>query len=398
MQNHVTNIINYTKNEGDYLEKNENFDIQSYDKYFDRDYSRALSENIAYYIDKFWFRSELIGWDLLPERNNPDSPLIYFTNHSGMAFPWDAMIFGYRFNIKQAFGHGAVRALSSPMLSQSALMNPFTSDGLWNRMGSIDATFENFESIMKNKHEQVLIYPEGVPGIAKGFNNKYVVQQMKTSFLRMSIKYKTDIIPFFCINGEYINPYSYSSKLVNKLFNLIGIPFFPLGPISIFIVLQPWIFYFGFPAKLKYVLGKRIKPYEMINKPYDEISQQEFAQLAIEVQDLYQKQLDESVKKHGKNPYDFWGLIKNMFNNFRTVPYGMPWNWVILFYEFDRKYRKYGKDNCKVKMGHFHTVFNILKNPFTIFYFIPVLGLIPIAIRGYKGHRLWQNKNKKAKK
>jgi len=286
---------------------------KDYDKLFDRNYSRLLSSKVAHYIDKMWFRSELIGWENIPKRNNPERPLIYFTNHSGMAFPWDAMVFAYRFNNARNFEKGMLRAFSSPMLSQSALMNPFTIDGLWNRMGSVDASFENFENLMSNKYEDLLIYPEGIPGIAKGFNKKYQMQEMKTSFLRMSIKYKTDIVPFFCVNGEYINPYSYSSKIVNKIFKLVGIPFFPLGAISPLIVIQPWLFYFGFPAKLKYVLGERIKPYEMVDKNYDDISQDEFKELSERIRGEFQVQMNEAVKKHGKNPWDLKGLIKNMF-------------------------------------------------------------------------------------
>jgi len=48
---------------------------------------------------------------------------------------------------------------------------------------------------------------------------------------------------------------------VNKIANLPGIPFLPLALMTVLIPLQRWLFYFAFPAKLTYVMGRRIKPY-----------------------------------------------------------------------------------------------------------------------------------------
>ena len=81
---------------------------------------------------------------------------------------------------------------------------------------------------MQYNDSNILIYPEGVPGIGKGFNNKYQLQRFSTSFIRMAIKYKTDIIPISTINAEYINPWSYNIGWITKLVNKIGMPFFKL--------------------------------------------------------------------------------------------------------------------------------------------------------------------------
>ncbi|OQX97149.1 MAG: hypothetical protein B6I20_13280 [Bacteroidetes bacterium 4572_117] len=268
-----------------------------YNEFYNLEYTRGLF-GIMEPISKNWFRSEFIGFDDYPERNNQDRPLLFACNHSGMAFPWDAILLGYEINKHFNFNSHSIRALTSPMLSVSALMNPFTLDKLWKIAGGVDATFLNFEAMMYYKDHNLLIYPEGVPGIGKGFNKKYQLQEFKTSFIRMSVKYKTDIVGISTVNGEYINPYAYSSKLINRLVNKIGIPFLPIGLITPLILLQPWIFYFGFPAKLKFVLGRRYKPYEMIDKPYHEISQQEFKSIAAKVRDYMQEDLYEAVRTY----------------------------------------------------------------------------------------------------
>ena len=274
-------------------------------------------------------------------------------------------------------------------------MKPFTIPGFWKRNGAVDATFDNFETMMFYEQQNLLVYPEGVPGIGKGFNNRYKLQELKTSFLRMSIKYKTDIIPFFCINGEYLNPYSYDSKAVTRFVNKIGIPFLPLGIITPLILLQPWLFYFAFPANLKYVLGKRIKPYEMVDKEYEDITQDEFKDLSKKIRADWQAQLSDGVKKYGKKPFDLWGLLKKAFTNFKLLPFAFPTAWALAIYEYDRLYEKHGNTDFDLKLGFFRNILIMLRQPFLFFYFIPIIGLIPIAIKGYRGNNLNKKKKKK---
>ena len=106
----------------------------------------------------------------------------------------------------------------------------------------------DFETMMLQNEHNLLIYPEGVPGIGKGFNKRYQLQRFSSSFITMSIKYRTDIVPILTVNGEFINPYAYRSQVLNNLVNKIGVPFLPVGLVSLLIPFQPWIFYMGFPA------------------------------------------------------------------------------------------------------------------------------------------------------
>ncbi len=40
-----------------------------------------------------------------------------------------------------------------------------------------------------------MLYPEGVPGIGKGFNRKYQLQRLATSMVRLGLQHGTDIMP-----------------------------------------------------------------------------------------------------------------------------------------------------------------------------------------------------------
>ncbi|UZR93039.1 hypothetical protein [Chondrinema litorale] len=356
-----------------------------YNEYLDLPFAIKLNEEIIDFLANNYFRVEYIGFDDPPERNTSNHPLIFTSNHSGMAFPWDGIIFLSGLFKKWNYQHYAARPLIAPMLTQTTLMNPFLIPNLWKKAGSIDANMLNFETMMQHKDYNLLIYPEGVPGIGKGFNNRYQLQKVATSFVRMSLKYKTDLIPFYTINGEFINPYHYTSSFVDKLINIIKIPFLPLGALTIVLILQPWLFYYAMPAKLYFVRGKRISPYKMIaDKPYKEYTQQEIEKLRDELHVTMQSELTEAKNNYGKKPYQFRQFLKVIGNNFYRLPFLFPTGWPVLFSEFYRKYKKYGANGFKMKLNWYTFFIYFLKNPFVIFYFIPIIGWIPILIKGYK--------------
>jgi hypothetical protein len=357
------------------------------DHLFNIDYGKAFSKDVISLIDKVYFRSEMVGFEEsgYPQRNNPDRPLIFASNHSGMAFPWDAIIFVNRIHEMTHYGKDAVRALTAPMLSASVLMNPYQIKHFWKKVGgAVDATTLNFETMMNQNDFNVMIYPEGVPGIGKGFNRRYQLQRLSTSMIRMSIKYKTDIIPFSVINGEYINPYTYSSKFMNKLVNLLGIPFLPLGFITPFIILFPWIFYMAFPAKLTFVLGKRIKPYEMTDKPFEEMHYDDFRVIADKVHAQMQAELTEAEQKYGKKPYKLGEHFRLLFKNLKHFPYTVPIGWPLLFAEFERVRLKKKDFTTPLKLGWGSAFRIVLQNPMVLAYYIPILGWLPLGIRGFR--------------
>lgn len=354
------------------------------DEYFDVEYTRSLIEHVIDFLDRYYFRSKLVGFEHLPERNNPDTPLIFASNHSGMAFPWDGIIMASRLYEMFDYGPKSPRPLASPMLSDSVLMNPYLYENLWKIVGSVDASFLNFETLMLQREHNLLIYPEGVPGIAKGFDKRYQLQRFSSSFITMSLKYQTDIVPILTVNAEYINPYAYRSGLLNKLVNKIGVPFFPVGPISLLLPLQPWIFYMGFPAQLTYVLGDVISPYKMTNKKLEDLPYDELVEIKENVKANMQGQLNAAVAKYGSKPYQLKSFFQINFKNINKLPFSMPFGWPLLFALFNRWWRK-NKHQGKPFKIKFLSVFKILlQSPRQIFFYIPILGWIPIFIKGIK--------------
>ncbi len=362
---------------------------QIFTEYLDLQLVRNLVDHVLDILNDVWFRPVFIGFDERPQRNDPDRPLIFASNHSGMAFPWDAIVFASEYYRRNNYDiTEAARPLVAPMLSKTTLMNPFLIRDFWKRAGGIDATSLNFETMMNHPESDIMIYPEGVPGIGKGFNRKYQLQRFATSTLRMSIKYKTDVIPFATINGEYINPYVYSFDPINKLVQKIGIPFLPIGVITPFLLIFPWLFYFGFPAKLTFVMGERIKPYELTDKPFEEMTQDDFIALRDKVHVAMQEQFDIAVEKYGQNPYHWREFFAQIRANIGKFPYYLPWTWPILFTEFERQHNASDGKSIHIKFGLWPFLKYLFRNPISFAYFIPILGWIPLLIRGYRNSRL----------
>ena len=363
-----------------------------YDAYFDLEFARALADQIFEILGKYYFRAKMIGFENgLDKQNNPERPLLYISNHSGMSFPWDGMMMCAMFlrknnyELKEAF-----RPIVAPILSMSTLMNPYLIKDFWKRAGAVDATFKNLETMLHYQNSNLLVYPEGVAGISKGFNKRYKLQKFSSSFVYNCIKYKTDAVAVVTVNGEYINPYSYGFDWLNKLLNKIGIPFLPICWLTLLLPLQPWIFYFSLPAKLTYIRTRRIKPYEMTDKSIEELSRVELQEIAEICRLQVQEDLDKAVEKYGKEPYALKEHLRTIFQNLQLFPYTIPPFWPFLFAEFERAYeerKKTGKP-MDMRLGKFSILRILFQNPIIFCYFIPIIGWIPILIKGYRNSKI----------
>lgn len=368
-----------------------------YDRYYDEDMAKLLVQKVMPILKDIYFRPAMIGFEDMPERNNPKHPIIFISNHSGMAFPWDGMVFlteileRFNYNPKKI-----MRGLAAPLLSQTVIMNPFMIPYAWKKTGGIDATYLNFETMMQHPDSHLLIYPEGVPGIGKGFDKKYQLQRFATSFVRMSLKYKTDVIPFSTVNGEYVNPYCYSIPWINNLSSKLGVPYIPIGFLLLLVPIFPWLWYYACPAKMTYVRGTRISPYQWIDKPYEEMTDADIAMIRDKIHASAQKDLDEAVAKYGNHPFQLKELFSKMWNNMNYFPFYLPFAWPFLFNEANRLYEKQKKEGKPVEdldiyLGWGALLKMMIMNPITICYFIPILGWIPLIFLGFRKLPEWED-------
>jgi hypothetical protein len=165
---------------------------------------------------------------------------------------------------------------------------------------------------------------------------------------------------------------------------MLGVPFFPVGFVSLFLPLQPWIFYMGFPAKLTYVLGRAIKPYEMTDTSLEELSYDELVNIKEKVRADMQQQLSDAVAQHGKHPYHLREFFTINIRNLSKLPYSMPIGWPLLFQYFNNQWKKNKIDEKPLKLGFLSTFKIIFQSPKQLFFYLPLIGWIPLLFKGLR--------------
>ncbi len=79
-----------------------------------------------------------------------------------------------------------------------------------------------------NRGESVLVFPEGVQGVAKSTFDFYKLQRFTRGFFRMALSSNVKILPVSVVGAEEIFPWVYQAKgLAKKL----GLPALPISPL-----------------------------------------------------------------------------------------------------------------------------------------------------------------------
>jgi len=286
----------------------------------DLDYIASLRVNVLDPIIDHWFRATLTGAEILPKTG----PLILASNHSGNAFPHDALVLdALLWRQDNNAPERKFRSVYSPKLARTWLMRLFGIDNFWRRCGAVDMTYYNFRELLKHD-ERIVYYPEGIPGIAKGFNRRYQLQPFSRSFVVLAAEHNVPVYPVYTINAEWVNPTSFTIPWLDKIVDrYTGIPFFPI-PAALIAILFPFFFYFGFPCKMKFFVGKPlpidhwlqglgwIKGTKPTRSQADNVA--EMARIEM------QGSMDALVSEFGQKPYDFPDLIRSI----RKIP-GKAW-------------------------------------------------------------------------
>lgn len=337
-------------------------------------FAKYLSEKVFPDVIHSYFRAEIRGIENVPLRTEGEPPRIFYSNHSGMSFPWDAIVFNSIYWEKTGYhAKRQIRAMVAPILSASKVMNPYLLEKIWKRMGGVDATLENFEGLMRHADGDILIYPEGVPGIGKGFDRKYEIQQFSTSFLRMAIQYKAQIIPYYTINAEYCHPYSYRNDDLNTLVQKLGIPMIPLSPITALVPIAPFLFYLSFPVKMQFIIGKPITVHERFgDRDINSIKRQEIIQLRDELQSDYQKEINRLVGIYGNDPFEVSSLLGELQKKPELAATFSPAAWPFLMTHAYRVFFENQKEIKKFDLPGFLEI--MMMNADVLPFITPLLG------------------------
>jgi 1-acyl-sn-glycerol-3-phosphate acyltransferase len=206
---------------------------------FDPEFRKRVVAPFAFLHDRYW-RAEVAGVEHLPARG----PALLVANHSG-ALPFDgAMII----TAAQLRAGMMVRFLYDRFVDNLGPLGAF-----YRRVGGVAATRENAAALLA-AGEKVLIFPEGVPGVAKGFSDRYRLRPFGPGFVRLARQFAAPVIPVAVVGAEEIYPMVGRVEGIGRLLGMPYVPitpFFPLlGPLGALPLPTKWFIRFGRPVLL----------------------------------------------------------------------------------------------------------------------------------------------------
>ena len=112
------------------------------------------------------------------------------------------------------------------------------------RAGMVSGSRGNFRYLLESG-ELVLVFPEGVPGIGKGFRNRYALQGWRVGHAELALRHRAPVIPIAVIGAEEAWPQ------IGRIesFHWFGAPFLPI-PLTPFPLPVRYHIHYGQPIAL----------------------------------------------------------------------------------------------------------------------------------------------------
>ena len=231
---------------------------------FNPQYQKAFQEEILAPIVKYYFRGELQQIQNLP----PQSPVIVAMNHAGMCFPWDFITLGYLLSQAQGW---EVQPLASEALFEHSWMSWWLPPKWSQVLGAVRAERGDFEKAIA-QGKTLLYAPEGVRGPLKGWSQRYQLQKFDVSFMQLSDRYHIPILPVLCIGSESLHPWTVNLKKLQRLFKL---PFLPISPLMMMLLIFPSMGVWAMRTRLKYFIQpvQKVNPVQRRAAIYQQVQQ-----------------------------------------------------------------------------------------------------------------------------
>lgn len=169
------------------------------------------------------------------KENVADEPYLVVSNHSGQ-IAIDGMLICVAFSLEV----DPPRILR-PMVERFVTGLPFF--GTWAAEGgAVLGDRQNCINLLEAK-QSVLVFPEGVRGVAKNTADFYKLQKFTRGFFRMALQTGTRMLPIAVVGAEEFYPFVYHPR---RLAKFLGLPALPITP-SLIPLPSPVDIYIGKP-------------------------------------------------------------------------------------------------------------------------------------------------------
>lgn len=168
----------------------------------------AIESGSAIY-DRY-FRVDSAGAEQIPE----SGPAIVIANHSGV-LPVDAVMLCTDL-VRQTVR--IPRAVMDHFVPRLPLVSTYAA-----RLGAVSGTRANVRTLL-DRGELLVIFPEGVSGVAKPFRERYQLQHWTVGFAELAIRYRAPVIPAAVIGAEE----SWPMLVKLRGLRMFGSPYLPV--------------------------------------------------------------------------------------------------------------------------------------------------------------------------
>jgi 1-acyl-sn-glycerol-3-phosphate acyltransferase len=211
----------------------------------DPDFRRRIIPAARFLHERYW-RVEVTGVHHVPA----NGPALLVANHSG-AIPFDGVMICTALELRRA---RTVRFLYDRFVDNIAPVATF-----YRRTGGAVASRENAVRLLQ-MGELLLVFPEGVSGVAKSFGDRYRLRPFSPGFVRLALSLDVPIVPVAVVGAEEIYPLVGRAEGAGRLFGMPYVPvtpFFPLlGVLGALPLPTKWFMHFGRPIRLVPVDGE----------------------------------------------------------------------------------------------------------------------------------------------
>ena len=191
---------------------------------------------------EYYFRVRTVDIDRVPKGR-----VLLVANHAGQ-LPFDGMMLSMAMLLKGEPPRIA-RAMAEYWVSELPFVSVAAARG-----GSLVGTPRNCTSMLESG-ECVMVFPEGVRGMNKLYEDRYKLMRFGLGFMRLALETNTPIVPVSIIGSEEQQP---GLANLSRIASLLGMPALPVtptfplfGPLGLLPLPVKYHIYFGEPLSFE---------------------------------------------------------------------------------------------------------------------------------------------------
>ncbi|MCK7550013.1 lysophospholipid acyltransferase family protein [Marinobacter goseongensis] len=170
--------------------------------------------SLTRHVYEKYFRVEASGVEHIPA----EGPVLIIANHSGQ-LPIDGLLIGYALASRK----------EKPRIPRAMIERFFPTvpylGNLLNEVGAVLGDPTNCAKMLAN-NEAVIVFPEGVRGSGKLYQDRYQLKRFGNGFMHLAMKYKATIVPVGVVGCEETIP---AIANIKPLAKALGVPYAPVA-------------------------------------------------------------------------------------------------------------------------------------------------------------------------